>query len=69
MRGELPLLRKPINVDNPIVYLDICIGKENGIKSMCFLLLYFLIEYAIELYVMHAQFFYFFFHVCVQWDG
>lgn len=30
MRGELPILNSPVNPDNPIVYLDIAIGPENG---------------------------------------
>lgn len=30
MRGELPILKNPVKSDNPIVYLDIAIGQENG---------------------------------------
>lgn len=30
MSLELPLLKNPINAENPIVYLDIAIGAEKG---------------------------------------
>lgn len=30
MRTELPLYRDPVNPENPIVYLDIAIGAEQG---------------------------------------
>lgn len=33
MRTDLPLLTNPVNPDNPLVFLDVAIGDERGIKE------------------------------------
>lgn len=47
MRGDLPILKNPVNHDNPIVFLDIAIGKENGIEKR--VAWFYSIEHAIKL--------------------
>lgn len=41
MRTEMPMGRNAVNPDNPIVFLDIAIGDEQGTNECCTKFYYF----------------------------